>query len=355
MENGKISYTPTLDGKRAEDGLRELLVSGRVDDGDLVRRIYRLSQRFRTYTRCYPYGVWAQGLSVSGEMRNLTDLYLPMEEIVRAFDRLFSLALRFTPFRAASILHGSSGWLDFLQKIQLKVKSPDPANLLKGLMADEGKRRRFVFANFMPARYGGVFGRYSGQSGFLAKWLEDNRERLAGAVRCLDTACGAGEGTYGLARLLIEKGFPPSSITIVGASMEPLELFAAAHACFPHDPHREMNYRDYIGELQDSGVLERMSFRLEMLGGGSIHKREKFDVILCNGFLGGPFMHDKEGIEKTLAELAVRLAPGGVLLATNRFHGGWRYLAGEERLRRMLVRCGLCLLRVADGVGGVRT
>jgi SAM-dependent methyltransferase len=355
MEHGKISYAPTLDAMRSENDLRELLVPGVMVDRGLERRIERLSERFRTYARRYPYGLWAQGLSESLEMRNMTEVYLPMEEIVRAFDRLFSLSLRFAPFRPSSILHASSGWLDFLQRIQPNVKRPDPGKLLKGLAADEGERRRFIFANFMPPRYGGGFGRYSGQTRFLAEWLEENRKRLAGSVRCLDTACGSGEGTYDLARLLLAKGFSPGSIYIAGSSMEPLELFAAAHASFPHDPIREIKYRQSIGRLRDSGVFERMSFSLEMLGSGSVHGGEKFDIILCNGFLGGPFMHDKEGIEETLAELAGRLAPGGALLATNRFHGGWGHLVSEETMQRMLVRCGLGLLPVADGVGGVRT
>jgi len=355
MEHGKISYISTLDGERTEKELREILEPGRIEDRDLERRIDRLSERFRTYTKCYPYGLWAQGLSFCVEMRNLTEVYLPMEEIVHAFDRLFSLSLIFTPIRAASILHGSTGWLDFLQKIRPEVKRPEPANLLRGLMADEGDRRRFIFANFTPASYGGGFGRYSGQTRFLAKWLEENRERLAGGVRCLDTACGTGEGTYDLARLLVEKGFSSSSICVVGTSMEPLELFAAAHAYFPHDPIRETGYRRSIGKLLDLGVFERMSFRLEVLGRGPVHKEERFDIILCNGFLGGPFIHKKERIEETLDDLVGRLAPEGVLLATNRFHGGWTNLVSEESLRGMLERCGLGLLPVADGVGGVRT
>jgi SAM-dependent methyltransferase len=222
-------------------------------------------------------------------------------------------------------------------------------------MADEGARRRFIFANFMPVRYGGGFGRYFEQAGFLAQWLEKNRERLAGSICCLDAACGAGEGTYDLVRLLIEKGFSPGAMTVIGVSAGPLELFAAAHAFFPHDTLREIKYRRIISRLPDCGVFERMRFRQEMIGRDSSQKEERFDVIQCNGFLGGPFLHDKERIEGTLAELAGRLAPGGIILATNRFHGGWKHLVSEETMRGILGRCGLGILPIADGVGGVKT
>ena len=351
MERWKISYAPRFAEGSVEDDLQELLVSGVLVDEDLARRIDRLAERFRIYARYYPHGMWAPGAAINGEMRNLTETYLPMGEICRAFDRLFSLALKFPPLRAASILHGSVGWLDFLQALHPIVHHADPSALLRSLMADERLRRSFIFANFIPSRYGGGFGRYPQQHSFLAGWLAANRARLAGGVRSLDAACGTGEGTYELARLLMCSGFPADVIRVRGTTLEPLEMFAAAHAHFPHDPKREALFRHHIKRLLDCAAIEKISFHLERIGeeGGA---EEACDIILCNGFLGGPFLHALDKISAAVESLAGRLAPGGVILAADRFHGGWKKLVDEEMMRKVLTACGLRILPVAEGVGG---
>jgi hypothetical protein len=164
MDPLKLHYGPRLDKSGIEEGLRPLLVPGRVTDKELARRVAGLGERFRVYCGCYPYGLWAPGLALEREMRILTEAYLPMDEILCVFDRFFSAVLKFPPFRPASILHNSSDWLDILQRLQPLLCRPDPASLLGRLMKDEEYRRRFIFANFMPARYGGGFGRYAGQA-----------------------------------------------------------------------------------------------------------------------------------------------------------------------------------------------
>jgi SAM-dependent methyltransferase len=348
----KLHYGPMLDKTGIEEGLRPLLVSGRVTDEELARRVARLGERFRVYCGCYPYGLWAPGLAVDREMRALTEAYLPMDEILCVFDRFFSAVLKFPPFRPASILHNSSDWLDILQRLQLLVCRPDPASLLERVMKDEEYRRRFIFANFMPARYGGGFGRYPGQTRFLAGWLAANRSRLVAGVRCLDAGCGSGEGTYELAQLLMDKGFAVDSICVRGATVEPLELFAAAHAYFPHDPEREEEYRQRIRPLFHCGAVEKISFHLEDLKCIDSAGEKGYDIILCNGLLGGPLLQDPRDLQITVQSLSGRLNSGGILLAANRFHGGWKKLVSDETLREILVASGLKTVDVADGVGG---
>ena len=206
----------------------------------------------------------------------------------------------------------------------------------------------------MPACYGDGFGRYPEQSRFLAGWLNENRSRLAAGVCCLDTACGSGEGTYELAQLLVGNGFPAEAIQVHGTTLEPLELFAAAHASFPHDPQREAEYRRHIGSVFDCGAAEHISFHQEKLCGNGVAEENRFDIILCNGLLGGPFLHVREDLEKTIENLAGRLRPGGVLLAADRFHSGWKRRVSDESMRRMFKLCGLETLPVAEGVGGIR-
>lgn len=354
MEPLKLHYGPRIDKTGIEEDLRALLESGGIMDEELGRRIDRLGERFRVYCGCYPYGLWAPGLAVEREMHILTEAYLPMAEILRVFDRFFSTALKFTPFRAASVLHNSSDWLDFLQRLQPLLCRPDPASLLGRLMKDEEFRRRFIFANFMPVRYGGGFGRYPGQSRFLAGWLETNRSRLAAGVYCLDAGCGSGEGTYELALLLLDNGFASEAMHVRGVTVEPLELFAAAHAFFPHALEREEEFRERVRPLFHCGAAEKISFHLEDLKCLDSAGEKGYDIILCNGLLGGPLLHDPEELRRTLQSLYGRLSPGGIMLAANRFHGGWKKLASDEALRDILCACGLEAVDVADGAGGVK-
>ena len=354
MESLKLAYTPRLDRAAIEWDLPALLVSGALPDGDMDRRIASLTERFGIYTSCYSLGLWAPGLAVTREMRNLTEIYLPLDEIRRAFDRLFAIALRFSPFLPASIVHNSTDWLDILLKLQPIVNRPDPAFLFRSLVGDERFRRCFIFANFMPARYGGGFGRYPGQAELLRRWLGANRSRLAGEVRCLDAACGSGEGTYELALLLMESGFSAAAIHLQGATLEPLELFAAAHAHFPHDPEREAAYRLHVGPLFAYGAAEKIGFTLEDLTRPAPAVEKGYDIILCNGLLGGPFIHDRREMLETVLRLSLRLRARGILLAMSRFHGGWKKIAPDETLREIFRACGLKVLPVAEGVAGER-
>ncbi|HEX2770174.1 MAG TPA: chemotaxis protein CheR [Geobacteraceae bacterium] len=354
MERLKHTCTPRFDRATIVRNLPALLVSGALADGDMDRRIASLTERFGIYTSCYPLGLWAPGLAVTREMRHLTEIYLPLDEIRRAFDRFFAIACRFSPFIPASTIHNSTDWLDILLRLQPLVSRPDPAFLLRSLIGEESSRRCFIFANFMPARYGGGFGRYPGQAELLRRWLGANRSRLAGGVRCLDAACGSGEGTYELALLLMESGFSAASIHLHGTTLEPLELFAAAHAHFPHDPEREAAYRLHVGPLFESGAAEKISFTLEDLTRPAPAAEKVYDIILCNGLLGGPFIHDQRELLETVRRLSLRLCVRGILLAVSRFHGGWKKIASDEMLREIFRECGLKILPVAEGVAGVR-
>lgn len=345
-------YMPQFDQAAIERNLCALLVPGVLSDRNLDRRIPALAERFRIYTAYYPHGLWAPGLVVAPEMRVLTEFYLPHEEIRSAFDHFFSIALRFSPLLAVSAIHSSSAWLDVLHGLQPVVNSPNPAALLRSLMTDDLFRRRFIFANFLPNRYGGGFGRYPEQMGFLRRWLTENRSGLAGKVRCLDAACGSGEGTYELALLLMESGFAADSIHVRGVTLEPLEMFSAAHCYFPHDPRRMAAYRCHIAPLVANGAAGRIRFAREDITVSAPARERGYNVILCNGLLGGPFLHEPRYMLETVRRLAGQLSGKGILLAANRFHGGWKKLAPEEALREIFRACGLRILPVAEGVAG---
>lgn len=354
MENLKLHYGPAFEPVLVREELLRLLAPGVLSDADLERRIERLEERFAVYTSTYQYGAWEPWLHITNEMRALTEFYLPLTEIRGAFNRFFSLALTFSPFLAASPIHTTSNWLDVLEELYPLVRRANPGNLLRRLITDEELRIRFIFAIFLPRRYGGEFGRYGIQAGFLKRWLVERRSRFAGQVSCLDAACGSGEGTYELAMLLVQSGFAADSFQVHGSSVEPLELFAAAHGYFPHNPSRESAYHKRIQPLIAGGAVKRVSFFREDITAPASGAERRYDVILCNGLLGGPMLHAEEELKKAVGGLAERLEPGGILLAADRFHSGWKKVVPEDLLQGIIERAGLSLLPVEEGVGGIK-
>ena len=135
-------------------------------------------------------------------------------------------------------------------------------------------------------------------------------------------------------------------------TIDPLELFAAAHACFPHDPERQTRYRQTVREVftpqSPTGIaFEMRDLRTEDGSPG------KFDVILCNGLLGGPLLNEREDLAKTTGRLCRMLEQGGILLAADCFHQGWKRTVTESMLRQMLAENGLKVLPVGEGIAGV--
>lgn len=326
------------------------MVPGRIRNDGLHRDIVRLKERFRTYCDCYPFGLWDTGLAVTGEMRAITELYLPMEQISRAFNRLLALALRYPPKNEHTLFAASATWLDVLQRLDKKFTAVNPAHLLEMLAATDNYRIRFLFALLLPRHHGNCFRRYPAQLLFLEKWLHHNRETRGRKLRFLDAACGTGEGVYDLALLLRDCGIPVRDRVIHGCSLEPLELFAAAHGFFPHDPERDRLCSMRIKKLVAQGEAEGLVFFRDDVSRPPHPREEPYDVVLCNGLLGGPFIHGADHLTATVASLALRIRPGGMLLAADRFHGGWKKEVPQEVFKEMLQREGFRIHPIEDGI-----
>ena len=80
-----------------------------------------------------------------------------------------------------------------------------------------------------------------------------------------------------------------------------------------------------------------------------------YDVIICNGLLGGPLLHGKEMLARVISLLAARLNPGGILLAADHFHGGWKQTTPSATLAELLTASGLQTVEAGEGLGAVRT
>jgi SAM-dependent methyltransferase len=346
----ELSFSPTLDRTETLQRLDRLLVTGSLYDGTVARRIDRLTAAFERYASCYPLPLWAPGLVLSNEMRGLTEALLPMGEIRAVFELLLRRGCRFAPFLAGTYLYSSPTWLDFLHKLRPQLRQADPGPTLREMADDFEARLKFLFSLMLPHHFGGGFDRYPLQSEWIAEWLKGNRERLGGRIRALDSACGSGEGTYGVAELVISAGYDCGGSEMHGSTLEPIELFAAAHAFFPHDPEREGEYRARVAPLLDDCNGVGMEFYLDDVEAESV--RVGYDLILCNGLIGGPLLHEEPALRKAVAALAARLAPGGVLLAADRFHEGWRLRVPQAALLGMLRDQGLEPLDVPEGIGG---
>lgn len=342
------AFTPTSDPAEIRRRLDRLLVSGALGDPGLTRRIDRLAARFAGFAESYPLPLWAPGLLPTEEMRSLSEALFPLSEVRPVFWALCRAACRFTPLLQASYLYGSASWLDFLHRFRPRLERADPAHTLARLARDGAFRERFLFALFLPQHFGATFERYPRQTRFLKRWLAGNLGRLGGRIRALDSACGSGEGSYDLARTLLKAGY--REVRLDGTTLEHLELFAAAHAFFPHDPQRARAYRERVAPLLASEALT-VNFYLEEVAAPS---PERFEVILCNGLLGGPLLHDAGELAGAVAALAARLAPGGLLLAADRFHDGWRLKVPPERLQALFKGEGLVLREIEEGVAGER-
>ncbi|HEY5976059.1 MAG TPA: chemotaxis protein CheR, partial [Geobacteraceae bacterium] len=141
---------------------------------------------------------------------------------------------------------------------------------------------------------------------------------------------------------------------VVGTTVDPLELVAAAHGCFPHDPGREREFRAAVAPFEHLLGKLAMEFRQEDICRGA-GDGEAYDVVLCNGLLGGPLLHEPAMLASAVAGLVARLRPGGVFLAADRFHAGWKRQVSTDDMVQLLKSLAVQPVVVGEGVGGIRT
>lgn len=349
----EMSFSPDLSTAALGGTLQRILRRGSLLDQRLVRYCAELEARFRSFAATCPAPEWAPGLLLSGSMRNQYEIYLPMAEIRPAFAYLCRIACLYEIDIKGLRAFAALSWPDFLVRIQPLPVIVNPAAFIRQLAECESFRYAFLAAVFIPKSYGGCFERYPLQKAFLRHWLATGRENGTVSVTLLDAACGCGEGTYELAELLLEQGYLIGASTIHGTTLDPLELVAAAHGSFPHDPLRAAAFRDRVQPLLAGGAGGVIRFFCEDIC-NPVDPTVRYDVILCNGLLGGPLLHGKEQLAKAVCLLAGRLNPGGILLVADCFHQGWK-MAQQEEMLSLLRENMLEVVAVAEGFAGVKS
>ncbi|MDD2734533.1 MAG: class I SAM-dependent methyltransferase [Desulfuromonadaceae bacterium] len=341
-----------------ESDALEFLV--RTIDSSLFRTtVHRLHTLFKIYADTCPVPLPTPGLIITPEIRNQCQCYLPVAEVAAAFYHVYRSALTYPPVLSSTPFHNALSWADVFVTLPPSVQfSANPARLLEALCADRTLLTEFLFVSFLPSRFYNGFERYSRQQEFVRRWLADRNMKT---VRCLDAACGTGEGSYDLAQLFSDLGFPSEGVSIDGWTLEPLEVWAAATRRFPHDRHREMELKKTTASLMEKGYSRRIVFSCRdvlspaspsaFIGDGEQHR---FDLILCNGLLGGPILHEKEQLELAIGNLAELLAPDGILLAADSFHGGWKQKCPQLELRALFEKKQLKTFEAGEGIGGLK-
>jgi SAM-dependent methyltransferase len=344
-----FSPVTSLEAGDASENLRKLFKAD-INTDRFQSAIQRLQNRFDIYTSTCPAPFIAPGLIVTPEIRRQCQIYLPIDEITSAFNLLYRSALNYPPILSSTPFHKALSWADAFAGLPSHVQfSANSALLLKKLLNDRDLLLEFLFESFLPRRFYGGFGRYPDQEQFIREWLG---QRQKDSLRCLDAACGTGEDSYGLVNLLIECGFDAEGLRIEGWTIEPLEVWAAAHCSFPHDRQREVKFREKTARLFDTCCGSRISFRCADLTNPP--SAEPFDLILCNGLLGGPIVNNLHELKRVVGGLSGLLAPGGILLAADSFHGGWKQQCPQQELRALLEMNGLKTFQAGEGVGGLK-
>lgn len=310
----------------------------------------RLRQRFACYAATSPAPLPAPGLVITSEIRHQSELYLPIDEVRRDFYRLYDAALSYSPIYSSSPFHHSRSWADCFSDLPSWLQqSASPADLFEQLLGDHRLLTRFMCHSFLPARFQGAgFDRYPEQLSWIQAWL---RQQVAVGQRnlhLLDAACGSGEGTWELAEAAAAAGWRPEQVQLAGWTLEPLEVWAAAHQTLPHEPQRQQRYRQRVSPLLRHGWADRVAFSQRDLLCSSLHGGG-FDLIICNGLLGGPLLHHSHDLALVIANLAGLLLPGGALLLADRFHDGWKQKVSPAGLATLFAAQGLHLQQCSWG------
>lgn len=343
-----FSLTPDSSRTALESTLARLLVPGDLMDSFLKAHCRRLQKSFDTFCSTCPSPQWHQGLILTSEIRCQTEIYLPVADIRHAFRYLLLSSCRYKPFLAAVPIFSALSWPDALERINQPELSFNPARIIAEVAADQELRTKFLASLFVPKRYGNGFDRYPLQGIFLKEWLSSGSKE---SISVLDAACGSGEGVYGLAETVAEAGFHPGATVVHGCTIEPLELAAAAHGWFPQESLRERSVKGMIELARGKGGIRFFRDDICRISESPM----QYDVVICNGLLGGPLLHDSNALEAAVNGLVQRVKKGGILLAADRFHAGWRRVIPLEVIDKLLSRCGVRVMRLTEGVGGIRT
>ncbi len=349
-------FIPSRSAAEADQALASLILTG-CDTGAFASEIQRLKRQFGTYLRfCSP--PWAAPrLLFSAEDVRQSELWLSLDEIRPPFYRFLRSRLRFPTVFSSTPFETSSCWFEMVAHFPpWLARYTNPATLLSALVSDSMFCCRFIFWLFMPDRYYGSSGnRYPRQMNDIRNWLQ-TKQNSTNTITCLDAACGDGSGTCHLATELLLMGYRADQLRIEGWTLHPLEVWSAAYGIFMNDMQRQQRFINETDFLFSVGAETSISFRsYDLLQLQPQSPGQQFDLVLCNGLLGGPIIHHMDELTRVVSTLAKRLRSGGLLVAADHFHEGWKKQYPDTMLIGILANCGLTPVAIEEGIAGIKT
>jgi SAM-dependent methyltransferase len=341
-------FTPSRDPGDAERALATL-VKPRPDSTLFASRIRRMQRMFSAFKGFSPPPWASPRLEITPEICYQSEQWLPLADISSHYFCLYRQVLTYPPVLSSTPFAQASSWASIVAGFPAFLEQRvNPAELLEQLVMDDDLCMKFLFWSFMPGRfYGSGSDRYPGQTSTINEWTWQRRGQ-GKRLRCLDAASGDGANSYALARLLVEQGWSPDRFRIEGWTLDPMEAWAAAHGRFPHDSARETSFRTATADCFAQGSAEALLFcPADILNAPDT---EPFDLILCNGLLGGPIMHAGYEMAAVMRNLTRLLAPGGMLLAADHFHDGWKQKCPQQGLRALCEQNGLLTIEATEGI-----
>ncbi|MBR4675390.1 MAG: class I SAM-dependent methyltransferase [Victivallales bacterium] len=250
---------------------------------------------------------WERDLIITPELRATYEMWLPVREFLHS---LKAIGLKWLPSAACLPLPFRRKCYHSLPDLWAAL----PVNLEKKLCFSPQELLAFFCALADPPRFGTICGRYNEELTLISRLAHPN-------MRILDVACGVGLNTLEIAAA--------SGAETIGISSEWLEVWMASNRCLPHDAAREQHMRRFPCNLNvcfQQGCAECFAFE------------RPFDIIVCNGLVGGRFFHAEEQYSAFLVSCRNALAPQGTILLANHFHDGSR--SDVERFMQLASQTG---------------
>ena len=181
-----------------------------------------------------------------------------------------------------------------------------PANFQGAFTLDTENLERLLLALSSPAKFGTRLNRYPQQ----LNWLKENASLIPDQLSVIDYACGTGQGTYEIAELLKCLG---KTASVTGLTIEVLDLWMAENKSVPHlDMYEEYTYTDTDCEPQFMcGDINSYSSKLH------------FQLILCNGLIGGPFLNQDEDYLQLWKKINEQTEKNSLFITGHSFHGAY--------------------------------
>ena len=266
---------------------------------------------------------WVSGMVVTPAIRQAYEHYLPVGCFL---DDWIPVLHDFLPDRSwlPDIMQKRISEMPPVQACMQYASLPDlwqtwPEHLAGHVGFGMDELLAFACASASPARHGSLGNRYPEQVSLLLdiEALPDD------CLRVIDIGCGTGQGTLGILNVLSLKA---RHVIGIGITKEPLEVWMASNQQLPHMQSMpdDLSFPDLHPHAECTFSTGDICTRIAI---------DPADLVICNGLLGGPALHEEHRLLQAARTLASTVKVNGYLLIGNCFH------AGHEEMTASVLHC----------------